>query len=96
MDVKKRISELREEIRYHDRKYYVENNPVISDYEYDQLMEELKKLESSILNMLRLIRQPRGSAVSLLKDSALLNTKFQCLVLITHTHPRSYWILIKG
>ena len=46
MDVKKRISELREEIRYHDRKYYVENNPVISDYEYDQLMEELKKLES--------------------------------------------------
>jgi DNA ligase (NAD+) len=46
MDVKKRISELREEIRYHDRKYYVENNPVISDYEYDKLMEELKKLES--------------------------------------------------
>lgn len=46
MDVKKRISELREEIRYHDRKYYVENNPVISDYEYDKLMDELKKLES--------------------------------------------------
>ncbi len=45
MDVKKRISDLREEIRYHDRKYYVENNPVISDYEYDKLMEELKKFE---------------------------------------------------
>ncbi|MDI6917348.1 MAG: NAD-dependent DNA ligase LigA [Thermoplasmatales archaeon] len=45
MDAKKRILELREEIRYHDRKYYVENNPVISDYEYDKLMEELKKLE---------------------------------------------------
>lgn len=45
MDVKKRINELREEIRYHDRKYYVENNPVVSDYEYDKLMDELKKLE---------------------------------------------------
>ena len=45
MDVKKRINELREEIRYHDRKYYVENNPMISDYEYDKLMDELKKLE---------------------------------------------------
>ncbi len=46
MDVRKRILNLREEIRYHDRKYYAENNPVISDYEYDKLMEELKKLES--------------------------------------------------
>ncbi len=45
MDVRKRILELRKEIRYHDRKYYVENNPVISDYEYDKLMEELKRLE---------------------------------------------------
>ena len=46
MDVRKRILELRKEIRSHDRKYYVENNPVISDYEYDKLMEELKRLES--------------------------------------------------
>ena len=45
MDMKKRINELREEIRYHDRKYYVENNPVVSDYEYDKLMDDLKKLE---------------------------------------------------
>ncbi|MEW6069074.1 MAG: NAD-dependent DNA ligase LigA [Candidatus Thermoplasmatota archaeon] len=40
-----RIEELRKEIRYHDRLYYVENNPIISDYEYDKLVEELKKLE---------------------------------------------------
>lgn len=44
-DAKKRIEELREEIRYHDRKYYLENNPEISDYEYDQLFDELKSLE---------------------------------------------------
>ncbi|MBU2565428.1 MAG: hypothetical protein KJ655_04155, partial [Candidatus Thermoplasmatota archaeon] len=37
MDMKKRILELRKEIRYHDRKYYVENDPVISDDEYDKL-----------------------------------------------------------
>lgn len=44
-DAKKRAEELRGEIRYHDKKYYIENNPVISDYEYDQLMEELKQIE---------------------------------------------------
>jgi len=45
-EVKKRIEKLREEIRYHDYKYYVENNPEISDYEYDQLVRELKSLEA--------------------------------------------------
>ncbi|MBD3254724.1 MAG: NAD-dependent DNA ligase LigA [Candidatus Lokiarchaeota archaeon] len=41
----KRINKLRDEIRYHNKKYYIEDNPVISDYEYDQLFEELKALE---------------------------------------------------
>ena len=40
------IEDLRSKIRYHDRKYYVENMPEISDYEYDQLMKELEKLEN--------------------------------------------------
>lgn len=39
------IEELRELIRYHDYKYYVEANPEISDYEYDQLMRRLIELE---------------------------------------------------
>ena len=34
-----------EQITYHDQKYYIENSPVISDYEYDQLMKELQELE---------------------------------------------------
>jgi DNA ligase (NAD+) len=42
----KRIEELREEIREHDRKYYVENAPAISDFEYDYLMKELEALEA--------------------------------------------------
>jgi len=43
--IKEKIEKLRKEIHYHDYKYYVENNPEISDYEYDQLMRELKELE---------------------------------------------------
>ncbi|MEW5766657.1 MAG: NAD-dependent DNA ligase LigA [bacterium] len=42
-----RIKELQETIKYHDRKYYVEAAPVISDYEYDQLMQELIELEQA-------------------------------------------------
>lgn len=41
-----RIEQLREEIRFHDKKYYVEAAPVISDTAYDKLMEELKQLEA--------------------------------------------------
>ncbi len=40
-----RVQELRELIRYHDRKYYVEAQPEISDLEYDRLLDELKQLE---------------------------------------------------
>jgi len=42
-----RIKELRKEIRYHNRKYFVENQPEISDYEYDQLVRELEALEQA-------------------------------------------------
>ncbi|MCM8799226.1 MAG: NAD-dependent DNA ligase LigA [Candidatus Omnitrophica bacterium] len=43
--VKKKIEELREEIRHHDYCYYVLNQPEISDKEYDDLMRQLKELE---------------------------------------------------
>ena len=45
MDAKERIEELRKTINYHSKKYYDEDNPEITDYEYDMLMNELKKLE---------------------------------------------------
>ncbi len=45
-DAAKEIEQLREEIRPHDRKYYVEAAPEISDREYDRLFERLKKLEA--------------------------------------------------
>lgn len=43
--VKKRIHELREQIEYHTHLYYDLDAPVLSDYEFNQLMLELKKLE---------------------------------------------------
>ena len=44
-DVGGRIEELRRKIEHHNRKYYVEAAPEISDAEYDKLMRELQKLE---------------------------------------------------
>lgn len=40
-----RVRELRSEIRDHDYRYYVLDEPVITDAEYDRLMQELKELE---------------------------------------------------
>jgi len=43
---KERIEKLRAEINYHNYRYYVLDNPEISDAEYDELMRELQKLEA--------------------------------------------------
>jgi DNA ligase (NAD+) len=43
---KQRIEELRKIINYHNYRYYVLDSPEISDAEYDELMRELKQLES--------------------------------------------------
>jgi DNA ligase (NAD+) len=48
----KRANELREIIEYHNRKYYVEYNPVIPDYDFDMLMKELEELESQFPELL--------------------------------------------
>lgn len=45
MTAEERIKELREQINYHSDRYYNQDNPEISDYEFDMLMRELKELE---------------------------------------------------
>lgn len=45
-EAKKRIEELREQTAYYAKKYYDEDNPEISDFEYDMLMVELRNLEN--------------------------------------------------
>ncbi|HIW65808.1 MAG TPA: NAD-dependent DNA ligase LigA [Candidatus Alistipes intestinipullorum] len=45
--VRERIEELRRQLERHNYKYYVENNPEISDFEFDALMRELQDLEQA-------------------------------------------------
>ena len=44
-DIKKQIDELKKKILYHNDLYYNQDNPEITDYEYDMMMQELKGLE---------------------------------------------------
>lgn len=46
MEVKEKIDQLKKTIEYHIDRYYNQDDPEITDYEYDQLMQELKKLEA--------------------------------------------------
>ena len=43
--MKEKIEALRREINRHNHKYYVENSPEISDYEFDMLLKQLEQLE---------------------------------------------------
>lgn len=45
--IEKRLKELKELIAYHANKYYNEDSPEISDFEYDMLMLELKNIEKT-------------------------------------------------
>ena len=45
-DIKNKINQLRDELRQHNYNYYVLDNPIISDYEFDIQLKELQKLEA--------------------------------------------------
>jgi DNA ligase (NAD+) len=45
-DVQREIDQLREEIRAHDRRYYIDAAPAITDLEYDRLLRRLQDLEA--------------------------------------------------
>src|SRR5690242_9907298 len=42
---KKDINDLREVLRFHEYRYYIQSDPLISDFEYDQLFKSLEKIE---------------------------------------------------
>lgn len=44
-NIEKRINELTDILEYHSKKYYVDDSPEISDFEYDKMMRELENLE---------------------------------------------------
>lgn len=45
MDIQKRMQELNQQLEYHANKYYVDDAPEISDYDYDMMLRELADLE---------------------------------------------------
>src|SRR6056300_1024157 len=44
--IEEKINSLREALQEHNHRYYIEDKPIISDYEFDHLLEELQKLEA--------------------------------------------------
>ena len=52
IEAKKRIEELHKITAYHAKKYYDDDAPEISDFEYDMLMNELKNLEKQFPNLI--------------------------------------------
>ena len=50
--VQEKIAKLRDLIRYHDYRYYVLDDPEISDAEYDRLFRELEQLEEQYPQLL--------------------------------------------
>ncbi|MCX6012233.1 MAG: NAD-dependent DNA ligase LigA [Chloroflexi bacterium] len=51
-DIKDKINRLRELINYHNSRYYVLDNPEISDSEYDELMRELLRIEKEFPDLI--------------------------------------------
>ena len=47
MTEEQRIKELRQRLNYYNYRYYIENDPAVSDYEFDTLLRELQDLEAA-------------------------------------------------
>ena len=77
VDEKARILQLRDELHQHNYRYYVENNPVISDQEFDFMMHELQDLEAKHPEMF----DPNSPSQRVGSD---LNNEFETVV---HSRP---------
>ncbi|MGO9127066.1 MAG: NAD-dependent DNA ligase LigA [Terriglobales bacterium] len=79
-DLAKKIESLREKIRHHEYRYYVLDDPEISDAKFDQLMNELKRLETEYPALItpdsptqRVGGQPREGVVKAPHSSPMLS-----------------------
>ena len=78
--VEKKIETLREQLRHHEYRYYVLDDPEISDAEFDRLMNELKKLEAEHPELItsdspsqRVGGKPRAGFVKVQHSSPMLS-----------------------
>src|SRR5467141_4065886 len=76
----KRIESLRDKIRHHEYRYYVLDDPEISDAEFDKLVNELKKIEGEHPELItpdsptqRVGGKPREGFVKVRHSSAMLS-----------------------
>ena len=58
MDIHRHIQQLREDINRHNIRYYVHDDPVVSDAEYDFILRELESLEQPISGALGSVVRP--------------------------------------
>ena len=62
------LTALREVLRFHEYRYYIMNDPLISDFEYDQLYKELQKIESEHPELISADSPTQRVAPGLTKD----------------------------
>lgn len=67
LDVKE-ITAIRDVLRFHEHRYYILNDPLISDFEYDKLYKELEKLETANPNSITADSPTQRVAKGLTKD----------------------------
>lgn len=84
MDIKtaeQRIKELSETLKYHNRKYYIEDSPEIEDFEYDAMLRELENLEAEFPQFKKedSPTQMVGGAASKLFSSVVHTVKMESL-----------------
>ena len=79
-EVAAKIDALREKIRHHEYRYFVLDDPEISDFDFDKLVEQLKKLEAEHPDLItpdsptqRVGGKPREGVVKVAHSSAMLS-----------------------
>ena len=79
-EIRKKIEALREKVRHHEYRYFVLDDPEISDYDFDQLVEQLKRLEAEHPDLItpdsptrRVGGKPREGVVKVAHSSPMLS-----------------------
>src|SRR5689334_20188300 len=79
-DIQRKIEALRDKIRHHEYRYHVLDDPEISDQEFDQFMNELKRIESGRPDLItsdsptqRVGGKPREGVVKVAHSSPMLS-----------------------
>src|SRR6201998_1093902 len=79
-DVAEKIEDMRQKIRHHEYRYFVRDDPEISDFDFDKLVEQLKKLEAEHPELItpdsptqRVGGKPREGVVKVAHSSPMLS-----------------------